>query len=799
MAKRPTQDAPTGGVRRETAIFSFSAAHLEELGERLVSKPEVALAELIKNSYDADAHTCDIELDGETIVVRDDGHGMTEQQFLSNWMVVSTQNKGAQRLSRKYKRSMAGSKGIGRFSARFLGRHVVLESTCEDLASGVRTLLRATFNWDKFTQQRAIESVEIPYSVQIVGHDAKAGTTLTITKLRREAVEISAAVVKSDILRLTSPILGLEPAPFHPIEESTDVNPDRDPGFSVNFPSKEGEDAATTLAPNVQETIMGAFVGRVRIYVDETGKLDYRVFWHGSKTPMKKGTFNIAKFCSPFTPDRARASGEEEADIRGLRLEFEDFQQLPLAEHVNSPIFIDLRFFPKRKGTFSGHGLNGIVAQRWIRDHAGYAIADNRFVMHDYDSGSDWLGIDASKATNQRDWQSIFMPILFPMLATDKADPGRNPMLALPRGTQLIGRVHIATHKRPTQDDEDSEEWLQPNMDRESLRDNGAYRTLWHVSRFAAELIAHFDRADRLTQEEQKNEEAAQEANNALTRAISEIRSSKGIEPEYRAQIVQQLKIAQARYAETSEYNKEARESLELMSMMGIMAGFMTHEFEKAVSTLSEAARVIKALANRDPRLAGTATKLSSMESTLAHYMDYMRVFIGRARQPRAQSFKSNAQVQFIVNTLDSISQTHNVDVKVDIDPSLPGPVIPIAAYHGVVVNLISNALKALVPKISKEPRKVRVYATNEGTKHVLVCADNGIGIPDYLRDRIWDPLYSTSAGADEDNPLASGLGLGLSLVQQVVKKMKGKIELLDEPPPGFVTAFRVTFPLNEE
>ncbi len=798
MAKRPTQSDPTG-VRRETAIFSFSAAHLEELGERLVSKPEVALAELIKNSYDADACSCDIDLDGKTIVVKDDGHGMTEQQFLSNWMVVSTQNKGAQRLSRKFKRSMAGSKGIGRFSARFLGRQVVLVSTCDDPALGARTLLTATFDWDKFTQQNAIESVAIPYSVQVVGKDALPGTTLTITKLRREAVEISAAVVKSDILRLTNPILGLEPPPFLSINESADVNLDADPGFSVNFPSKIGEVADAMLAPNVQEAIMGAFVGRVRIHVDETGKLDYRVFWRGSKTPVNKGAFNLSKYCGAFTPERTRASDGEEADLRGLRVDLSEVQQLPLAEQVNSPIFIDLRFFPKRKGTFAGHGVNGVVAQRWIRDHAGYAIADHRFVMHDYDTGSDWLGIDASKATNQREWQSIFMPILFPMTAIDKADPGRNPMLALPRGTQLIGRVHIATHKRPTRDDEDSEAWLQPNMDRESLRNNGAFRTLWHVSRFAAELIAHFDRADRLSEEERANEEASQEANDALARAITEISGSRTIEPEYRAQIVKQLKIAQARYAETTEYNKEARESLELMSMMGIMAGFMTHEFEKAVGTLSEAAVVIQELAAHDHRLANTATKLRAMESALAHYMDYMRVFIGRARQPRAESFKSKAQVQFIVNTLRSISQTHNVDVTVDIDPSLPGPRIPIAAYHGVVVNLISNALKALVPKISNEPRKVRVYATNEGAKHVLVCSDNGIGIPGYLRDRIWDPLYSTSAAADEDNPLASGLGLGLSLVQQVVKKMKGTIELLEEAPPTFMTAFRVTFPLNEK
>jgi signal transduction histidine kinase len=302
-----------------------------------------------------------------------------------------------------------------------------------------------------------------------------------------------------------------------------------------------------------------------------------------------------------------------------------------------------------------------------------------------------------------------------------------------------------------------------------------------------------------LKHEEEESQEAAQNAKDALARAISDVRNSKGIEPEYRAQIVQQLKVAQARYAEASEYEREARDSLELMSMMGVMAGFMTHEFEKAVGTLADAAQIVRELARRDPALKSKADRLAVMESALAHYMDYMRIFIGRARVPRPQQFKACAQVQLVVNTLKAVSDAHDVHVQVDISPSLPGPMIPIAAYHGIVVNLVSNALKALVPKRSDEQRKVRIFATTEGTKHVLVCADNGIGIPDYLRDRIWDPLYSTTTGADEDNPLASGLGLGLSLVRQVVKKLRGKIELLDDPPPDFVTAFRVQLPLTNK
>jgi signal transduction histidine kinase len=120
-----------------------------------------------------------------------------------------------------------------------------------------------------------------------------------------------------------------------------------------------------------------------------------------------------------------------------------------------------------------------------------------------------------------------------------------------------------------------------------------------------------------------------------------------------------------------------------------------------------------------------------------------------------------------------------------------------VAAYNGIVMNLMTNAMKALIPKVPGEPRRIRLYATNEGAHHTLVCADNGIGIPGYVRTRIWDPLFTTTASTDEDNPLGSGLGLGLSVVKQVVQGLGGRIELLEEAPPGFATAFKVTLPLE--
>jgi len=93
------------------------------LGERLVAKADVALTELIKNAYDADASECHVTFDGKCVEIRDDGHGMTETEFLDKWMNIATSDKQRERESRQYKRTVTGSKGIGRFAVRYLGRH----------------------------------------------------------------------------------------------------------------------------------------------------------------------------------------------------------------------------------------------------------------------------------------------------------------------------------------------------------------------------------------------------------------------------------------------------------------------------------------------------------------------------------------------------------------------------------------------------------------------------------------------------------------------------------------------------
>jgi signal transduction histidine kinase len=796
--KSPTE----GRLPLKHAHFQINSALFEELGERLVSKPEVALAELIKNAYDADSQECRLTIEAEQIIVADIGHGMTENEFLNHWMVVSSPAKGIQRFSRTYARSMAGSKGVGRFSARFLGNVVELLSVAYDPFKRKHTRLRAVFDWNKIARVGDIEKVDVTYTVEDVPRMA-TGTTLTITSLRTDVARISAWTVKSDILRLTDPSSGLEKPPFrwnHVHRSRGEVN---DPGFSVLF-TGELENAESEEVPNdVAASIINNYVGRVRLQVDEIGHVQYKVYWRGHEKPIDSKRFSLSTMVKGLTEAELRqvvhSRPASETDERGLPIEVKDIQHLPLAEKLSSPVFIDLRFFPRRKGTYADLGVNGTKALGWVGQNAGFPVVDNNFAMADYaDPDSDWLGIDASKARNERDWQSVITSALYPMDPADKNNPKRNPMLALPRGRQIIGRIYIATSKLPADKANDSNNWLQPNMDRESLRSNGAYRLLWHIARFAAELIAHHDRELRLQEEDEIEERKRVAARESLANAIKDVQRSKDIEPSFKHSIVEQLRTVRDQIDEVEDYSRDAQTSLELMAMMGIMAGFMTHEFDKATAQLQKAVRLAKRLAKLSPAMVDPANQMEEAEAKLGEYIGYMQLFTGMARTPQPSDFYAKAQVTKAVETLVSVATNHDIELDVDINTRLQGPFVPVAAYHGIVINLVSNAMKALISKVATSDRKLRIFAYNDANQHVMVVADNGVGIPEFVRNRIWDPLFTTTANP-EDNSFSSGLGLGLGIVRRVVTGLKGKIELMGEAPDGFTTAFKVTLPLSTD
>lgn len=167
-----------------TLHFTVDSALLRELGERLVGKPYIALAELVKNSYDADATkaTIDLDLKKDHIAVHDNGHGMELTEFKDFWMRIGSTHKEHQR-SRGLKRLLTGSKGVGRLAVQFLASKLTLQTVSE---KDTKRRLRAEVNWKKAVEAGDLTEATVQYEIEISEKGFSQGTSIHLTELNHK-------------------------------------------------------------------------------------------------------------------------------------------------------------------------------------------------------------------------------------------------------------------------------------------------------------------------------------------------------------------------------------------------------------------------------------------------------------------------------------------------------------------------------------------------------------------------------------------------------------------------------------
>lgn len=184
--------------------FSVDAALLAELGERLVGEPHIALGELIKNGYDADATHVRIQFTGDALIVEDDGHGMTFDEFDRLWMRVGSTHKHEQGTSRNRGRALTGSKGVGRLAVQFLARRLTLQ-TCAGEEE-----VEATVFWPDAARPGA-ELVKTP--VTVTRRPSQRTFIDSPTGMRLVLAELNHAWMSDDFRHLAQEIWTLQP-PF---------------------------------------------------------------------------------------------------------------------------------------------------------------------------------------------------------------------------------------------------------------------------------------------------------------------------------------------------------------------------------------------------------------------------------------------------------------------------------------------------------------------------------------------------------------------------------------------------------
>lgn len=199
--------------KERVAKFKPRARLLLQLGDQLIKNESIALLELAKNAYDADASKVDIimrhpdSIEDGYIEIEDDGFGMTADVVENVWLEPGSNFKQEQFIQRKetpkYKRLPIGEKGIGRFGAHKLGN--IIELTTKSAESEE---IYVRIDWNAFENHRYLEEVPIKIIIRDTPEhfiDGKTGTRIVISHFRKAWERGTAREVKRAITSLTSP------------------------------------------------------------------------------------------------------------------------------------------------------------------------------------------------------------------------------------------------------------------------------------------------------------------------------------------------------------------------------------------------------------------------------------------------------------------------------------------------------------------------------------------------------------------------------------------------------------------
>ena len=334
--------------------------------------------------------------------------------------------------------------------------------------------------------------------------------------------------------------------------------------------------------------------------------------------------------------------------------------------------------------------------------------------------------------------------------------------------------------------------------DREGFIDNAAFRQLREVIRGAIEAIAYADRELQLEQERAERTLALRQLRSETRAAIREIEANPDIKAADKTRIVTQLAEAQALVEKHEEQTREREATLEVMSLLGIVAGFMTHEFGAALAELETSQRRLTDLAKKDATFGATAKQIGEHVTTLRQFAEYAQAYIHGAGARPQHPYTARPRILQVKRVFGKYADERGIDVEINVESDLMAPLVPLSLYGGIALNLYTNALKAITAKAGRSSRKIAFRAWNEQGWHHLEVSDTGVGIPLALRNRIFDPLFTTTSTTSNRDPLGSGMGLGLALVKRGTESFGGRVDLI-EPPPGFSTCFHVRLPLAEQ
>ncbi|TRX60601.1 GHKL domain-containing protein [Fulvivirga sp. M361] len=159
---------------------------------------------------------------------------------------------------------------------------------------------------------------------------------------------------------------------------------------------------------------------------------------------------------------------------------------------------------------------------------------------------------------------------------------------------------------------------------------------------------------------------------------------------------------------------------------------------------------------------------------------------MGIANQSWSKEVKVNNTIEDALAIIRSL--TKQVTLQRQLENELPDITACSGELVQVWINLVKNAVESLINNKVSRPT-VQISTTQTADQIVIAIEDNGPGVPGELREKIFQPSFTTKVDG-----LSFGLGLGLTIVKRIISEHEGDITLFSEPGK---TRFTVYLPKN--
>lgn len=200
--------------------FKISAALKNLIGKELITDEFVAVFELVKNSFDANATKVEVIFENNNepknarIIIKDNGKGMNYDDLKNKWLFVAYSAKRTGKENEDYRdkiksqRVFAGAKGVGRFSCDRLGSNLNLISIKDEPKTKIENLV---VNWEDFENADEEEFINIKVlhnELKTNSYNLKHGTVLEISGLRDTWDRPRILKLKKSLAKLINPNQG---------------------------------------------------------------------------------------------------------------------------------------------------------------------------------------------------------------------------------------------------------------------------------------------------------------------------------------------------------------------------------------------------------------------------------------------------------------------------------------------------------------------------------------------------------------------------------------------------------------